>query len=173
MSVLGAVAATSGVVAAPGRYVYGHCLPWGTPTRIEQAGRAPFVEWFVRGSLRLPPGGAGLWLRHAAEGGVRVGRVVRLVDTPSWADVVCLVDDSAAGDAFLEDLSPDGDGLPLSVAFRSLPGGTVRSRGVHGGVLVDELARRRVWLVEVAIVDSAAYPAARLYGRGRLATLAT
>jgi len=109
-------------------------------------------------------------LKHRAHGGVRVGRVFRLIETPTWCDMVALVDEGPAGDAFLAEVDEDGSRLGLSIAFDPMPGTTVRYHRADGP---DELCRNRVWLREVAVVGDPAYPDAYLYARGSLGSLAT
>lgn len=151
--------------AEPGRALFMHAVPWKTPTRIIPPKGEPYDEWFNRGSVRMSSPRPGFWLHHRAEGGVRVGVVAALVNGAGWLDAVALVDEGPVGDALLEDIGADGAGLPVSIAFETLPGGMVR----HGGPGIE---RTRVRLSEIAIVDAAAYPAARIYARGSLSSLA-
>jgi hypothetical protein len=153
----------------PGRALWCHLVPFGTPAHIEPDEGEAFIETFARCSVLMPPGPRpGFWFWHQAHGGVRVGEVVTLINTPAWCDMVALVDDTPAGDALLSDIDDDGGRLPLSIEFKTLPSGTIRYHGYR----VPEVRRTRVWLRAVAIVDKAAYEGARLYARGHLTNLA-
>jgi hypothetical protein len=143
------------------RAVFMHAIPWRVPTRITpRGGGEPFNEWFARGSvtsIRPVP----FSINHVSEGGVQIGRVVRLIDGVAWLDAAALVDEGPAGDAFLDGLGDDAGRLPVSVAFQP-----ISSVQYHDGLM-----RTKVELLEIAVVDTAAYEGAYLYARGSLSTL--
>ena len=153
-----------------GRCIWMHAVPYCVPTRIEPPDADAFTEWFARNALRMPDGPKpGFWLRHKAHGGVRVGTVHTLINQPTWCDAVALIDDSPAGDAFLQDVGADGGHLPVSIAFEKVPGHSVP---YYGAGVVD-YERTRAILREIAVVDTAAYQGAYTYSRGDLTALAS
>lgn len=128
-----------------------------------------YRETFLRSSVRLDPGGqVPFVLRHRAHGGVRVGRVVELDNGPVWCDALIRVDPGPAGDLLLSDLDDAGryrgapEGAGLSMGFIPIPNGTRTRRNDLGEL---EVTRAAVWLVELALVDTPAYPGARLYSK--------
>src|SRR5262245_11600217 len=146
-----------------------HAVPIGATTRIENDGK-PYLEWFARGALRLPYPRPPFAVNHIELGGTRVGYVVRLIDAPMWVDAVAQIDDSPAGDAFLEGIGGDGGRLPVSIAFKALDGGTVR-RPADPVNRLPGLQRTRVELRDIAVVDAAQYEGAYTYARGHWAAM--
>ena len=153
-----------------GRYLLMHAVPIGVPTRVPKDS-GDYLEWFSRGGLRLPWPRPDFALRHQLLGGTKVGTVLRLIDIPGWIDAIAAVDDTPAGDAFLEDIGADGGRLPVSIAFNPEPGGTVRwPRDALTGL--EGVQRTRVRLTEIAVVDQAQYEGAYTFARGNWAAMA-
>jgi hypothetical protein len=116
----------------------------------------------VRPALRMAYPAPPFSLRHLGEGGTRVGKVVRLVEAVSWVDGIMLVDDNEIGDAFLENIGPDGGDLPISIGFRPLPGGSVEYPGQGS------CARRSSWSRSRSLTSACTATAPRTYPRGFL-----
>lgn len=147
------------------RCVWAHCVPWRTPTRVTASGSGqPIYEWFQPGSLRLPPGGSALWLRHQSDGGKRVGTILRLIDRKWGLDAVALIDEGPRGDGLLELIHEHDGQVPVSVGYKlfNFPGArTLHPDDPVKGTL--GVSVNRAWLTEVAIVAAAAYEGATTY----------
>jgi hypothetical protein len=121
--------------------------------------------WGCRGRGRTSRCGISCWA------GPRSATVLRLIDVPGWIDAVAAIDETPAGDAFLEGIGGDGGRLPVSIAFEPEPGGLDRwPRDPLTGL--EGVQRTRVRLTEIAVVDAAQYEGAYTYSRGHLAGMA-
>ena len=104
-----------------------------------------------------------------AAGRTKVGTVLRLLDVPGWIDAIAAIDDTPAGNAFLEGIGADGGRLPVSIAFEL--GGAARwPRDPLTGL--EGVQRTRVRLTEIAVVDAAQYEGAYTFARGSWAGMA-
>lgn len=151
-------------MAGQGRALAGRLLEWGRPSLIlpTRKGEKPYHEWFSRGAVRMLPGRKPLlYLGHGPDGGTPVGHVDNVYDSVLGPDVLLLVDDSAAGDAVLEEIDDDGSDIPLSMGFLDIPAATIRDNRT----VPPSRQRTAVWLSEVAIVPASAIPQARIWAR--------
>jgi hypothetical protein len=152
---------------ATGRALAGRLLQWDKPHLVRNTGQEPFYEWFPQGSVRMRPGRPpGLWLNHSTDpNGHRVGHVEALYDSAMGPETLLLVDEGPLGDVVLNQLGSDGGHVPLSLGFEAIT--TVRDdQSFPPG-----LRRTAVWLREVAIVETPAFPEAYVWARGEPAAM--
>ncbi|MGW3992217.1 HK97 family phage prohead protease [Amycolatopsis sp. NPDC004772] len=130
-----------------GRTVVGRAVPYG----VDQVINRSLTERFQLGAFgpQIVAGHRVPFTRgHMSQGGVLIGKTVRLEERQDGLYGEWRVSATPAGDETLE-LLRDGVLDQLSIGFRELPGGTQQS----GGVAV----RTRAHLIEVSVVMRGAY----------------
>lgn len=151
-------AAPTHLRSAGDRTLLGRLVPWRTPARIVSEGQMTYLEWFTRGAIGMSDRPV-LSLKHLAHGGHVIGESLALLDEAWGMDGILEVAEGRLGDGVL-DLVDRAQRVPLSIGFKSKPGGFRIHDGPTPGV-----ERTAVELLEVAVVAMGAYSDAHVVSR--------